>query len=175
MMFKTPELCRKQLNVWMARRDHILNGSPNSSNFRPNIWDGDRIKQLDYFFDPNRLFVLPCWCTECKGIIPSASIVSAQQNSQLPDGMVYVHCVECDHINHVQPVASAGNPRNILLKLHYDGWLPAGIGQKSLRASGSIEVLSACLDEVETAKASNINGIPPFKYSIYAHSNEFHM
>ena len=68
-----------------------------------------------------------------------------------------ITCPHCGDETPVTKMFTPGNPRNLLYKFHYDGWLPNGIGRSS-RGSGSMEVMSACLSPDEAGKVSNIRG-----------------
>ena len=72
-LFRSPVECHKNLALWRGVKKYVLDGVPVlNERARTNIWDGDRVlNELLWFWDPNRLFMLPGFCEHC-GVILSA-------------------------------------------------------------------------------------------------------
>ena len=78
-MFSSVDRCQQQLNVWQALKGEILGTSRRHDDHpRPNIWDGERIKGLKYFFDPNQKYQLPAWCDNCGEVLSVDTISDAE-------------------------------------------------------------------------------------------------
>ncbi len=137
-----PDFCQKMAGHWHDR-DHWLNGTgwwP-----RKEIWDGSRFSDLSWFWDPQQEWLLPVKCTECSAIIgvsqikeqlcsgtqqqvPGYYIVATVQAEQLTiiagAVQVEVSCGECHHSFQHTPQYARGDPRNIALIRHWDGFKP---------------------------------------------------
>ena len=161
-LFRSELQCHKHLALWRGVRKFVLDGEPvTPDRSRTAIWDGDRVlDELPWFWDPNRMFMLPGFCEHC-GVILSATYIMSKVNPEmrasLHDGdVVSVPCRSCQRETAVPVLYVPGNPRNQLLKLHMDGWLPHGIGPRSKRNVSSIEVMSGCLSNYESGKTENV-------------------
>ena len=135
--FRNKSLCEKMLSHW-KERDHWLR-KDESWSVKKEIWDGQRWLDLQWFWDPNKTWPLPTICPSC-GIPVSADHVSTSADEA--NGLKTVECPEClDTFQHKMKFAT-GNPLNLALIGHWDGWQPFG---SSLRSCGSIEVSIANL------------------------------
>ena len=131
--FRSKNLCEKMLSHWMER-DHWL-GKTESWPLKREVWDGQRWVDLQWFWDPDKTWPLPSLCPSC-GIPVSADHVSNSPNGQA-EGVKLVECPEClETYQHTMKFAN-GNPLNLALIGHWDGWQPFG---SSLRSCGSVEV-----------------------------------
>ena len=92
------------------------------------VWDGSRFNELSWFWNPESEWMLPCRC-ECCGIV-----ISEKEIRQSPerDGVYTLQCDECGTKIDYQAKFVRGEPRNIALIGHWDGWQPFGApGQHS--------------------------------------------
>ena len=160
-----PCVCAYDLALWRALKKHVLHQTPvDPARARTNIWDGDRVSnELLWFFDPNRLYMLPGFCGNCDHIISAADIMAHVPESEhhtLSHGSsVELPCPSCNILTEVYVQHVPGNPRNLLLKLHLDGWLQHGIGPRSTRSVSSVEFMSANISNFESGRAKNISTI----------------
>ena len=104
--------------------------------------------------------MLPALCEHCQVMLSATYIMSRipeADRSSVVDGKTFtVRCRACERQTEVLIVHVAGNPRNQILKLHMDGWMPHGVASPSKRSVNSIEVLSGCLSNRECGKTSNV-------------------
>ena len=161
-LFKSNIECYKQLALWRGVKKYILDGVPVLPNrSRSNLWDGDRIMtELLWFWDPNRRYMLPCFCELC-GEVPSSkyvmSCIPESDRAVTGDGsIVTIPCSACGGMTTIRVSHAPGNPRNLVYKLHMDGWLQHGIGRVN-RSVSSIELVSGCLSSTESAKTKNVH------------------
>ena len=132
--FRSKNLCEKMLSHWMER-DHWL-GKTESWPLKREVWDGQRWVDLQWFWDPDKTWPLPSLCPSC-GIPVSADHVSNSSPNGQAEGVKLVECPEClETYQHTMKFAN-GNPLNLALIGHWDGWQPFG---SSLRSCGSVEV-----------------------------------
>lgn len=88
------------------------------------FWHGQRFKELSWFWDPDSEWLLPCRCHTCHATIGQADILAAIGHGQSDCELVHVVCNDCGMDNEVKPKYTNGDPRNIALIGHWDGWLP---------------------------------------------------
>ena len=132
---QSSEFCDKMLQHW-AERDHWL---PTSANITPKkeIWDGERFSQLSWFWNPESEWVVPVRCPCCKVIVSSTTILAACGPRECNGNQqVSVFCPECSHKFDHEVKWTKGDPRNIALIGHWDGWQPFSTSSK--HSSGKI-------------------------------------
>ena len=119
--------CHKMTSHW-EHRDRWLNRA--YSHTTPHhefceIWDGDRFSQLAWFWDPTKQWLLPTRCNFCNEVISAEDIaVLAGCTSTSETRSVTVHCSHC-HTEFPYLLKYAhGDPRNVALLGHWDGWQP---------------------------------------------------
>lgn len=141
-------MCRKMAKMW-EEKDHWLHHEGPWFPLK-EIWDGYRVSELSWFWDPEREWLLPTRCGFCSSILSAEEIESSSF-----DGHSYmVICSECGSKNSCMGVKTAGNPRNTALIGHWDGWYP--FQSKSSHSCGAIEISvlnmskmdRCCTDEV---------------------------
>ena len=94
-----------------------------------------RFAELSWFWDPRQQWLLPFRCTNCKSVISAEFISTSVVQRTSCVHLVCPHCY-CD-IRHTLKYAS-GDPRNIALIGHWDGWQPFST---SLRHSCGMKLL----------------------------------
>ena len=92
------------------------------------MWDGTRFAELSWFWDPNKHWLLPMRCVGCKGIIPTWELESCDDR---------VTCKHCDLLQEKEKLYAVGDPRNIALILHWDGFSP-GFGDPGKHSTGNL-------------------------------------
>ena len=112
-------MCRKLIQHW-EDRDQWLGVM--ESTISSELWHGERFKQLSWFWDPSSRWILPCRCTFCRAVIEPATILAHIDDAT--SGTVEIVCGDCREPNEIQPVYATGDPRNIALIGHWDGWQP---------------------------------------------------
>jgi len=109
--------CVKMTAHWQEK-DHWISSSTINNRRRKELWDGERFAELAWFWDPQCNWVLPTRCPLCSQVISSEFINGAIGS------VVSLICPAC-HKKFQHCVQSAnGDPRNIALIGHWDGWLP---------------------------------------------------
>ena len=118
--------CRKMTAHW-RHRESWLYGS--SCGFLSEIWDGKRFAELSWFWDPNKQWLLPVKCIICSGVI-SAEIISSRQHDIDQTLPIVIECPHCYAQFEHSPQYASGDPRNIALIGHWDGWQPVSTSAK---------------------------------------------
>lgn len=113
--------CKKMTAHW-EEKDHWILGSSSNSK-KCEIWDGERFAELSWFWNPARKWLLPTRCRSCRSVLSADIILDHQsQNSTLQH--VNVTCPFCHTSFAHLPQYAYGDPRNIALIGHWDGWQP---------------------------------------------------
>ena len=113
-------MCAKMMAHW-DEKDHWINGV--GANFiLKEIWDGERFNELSWFWDPESHWMLPMKCQFC------ANVISSDEIKEFPkEGNRHIiTCPECGTRWEATPSYARGDPRNIALIGHWDGWQPFG-------------------------------------------------
>lgn len=147
--FHDENMCEKMLAHW-NERDHWLEREE-AWPIKKEMWDGERWVQLQWFWDPNKTWVLPCCCRHC-GIPISANHLIKSQDS-VTDGIKVVDCPECLESFEQRLETTKGSPRNIALIGHWDGWQAFA---SSSRSCGSLEVSIANLKKEDRSHTDEV-------------------
>lgn len=99
-------------------------------HIKKELWDGDRFQNISWFFDPESQWCLPVRCIK-EGCINIISPETVQSLRELDDGTRKVICDECRHSFSFTPSYANGDPRNIALIGHWDGFQPFGSSGRS--------------------------------------------
>ena len=73
---KNEESCKKNLVHWKEKKHWLTRERPQHDT-RKEIWNGERFRELAWFWDLNVTWLLPATCpsnTKCKGVV-SADII----------------------------------------------------------------------------------------------------
>jgi len=125
--FSDVSMCSKMLAHWVNRDDWINRAGSNS--VLKEVWDGMRFSELAWFWNPDAEWMLPCRCKCCGNVISEKEIRASAPER---DGVYTVQCEECGTKENYQAQFVRGEPRNIALIGHWDGWQPFGApGQHS--------------------------------------------
>lgn len=116
-------MCAKMMGFWQERDHWLHRDCNNEERIYKEIWDGDRFRELSWFWDPQQQWLLPFRCQECHSVINVVSTHQPLQDTEFP-AVVDVTCSICGTVNKHIPKYARGNPRNIALIGHWDGWLP---------------------------------------------------
>ena len=133
-MARTPAYCRANLAHWRARSDWL--GKPKTSQESRGIemWHGQQnlFKRYESFFDPNQTMEIPSYCHTigCNQVIPVRDIKQAAAEG------VRMTCPKCGLEDEYKLTVIAGDPRNIAVMLHWDGWSAPNMGGTSTHKSG---------------------------------------
>lgn len=117
-----PIMCEKMMGHW-KEKEHWISGVGSFFSYK-EIWDGSRFNELKWFWDPTCEWMLPVRCNFCAAVISTDEIQSSSHNEE--DGSYSVQCEECGTRVRHQPQYARGEPRNIALIGHWDGWQPFG-------------------------------------------------
>lgn len=114
------DMCKKMMAHW-REKDHWIEGE--GANFTlKEIWDGERFNELSWFWKPDSEWMLPVKCKFCTNIISVDEMKECPQE----DGRYEITCPECGTRWEQTPSYATGDPRNIALIGHWDGWQPFG-------------------------------------------------
>lgn len=143
------DMCKKMLAHW-RQKDHWLTSDP--WPVKSEIWDGDRFRELSWFWNPDESWLLPARCPErcCNGVISSNEIEEAICDANSEE-IVEIECPYCFNIfRHIPKYANG--PRNIAYIGHWDGWSPF----RSSHKSGAIEVTIATMLKQERCSVREV-------------------
>jgi len=158
--FQNEETKKKLLAHW-EEKEHWLKRETAWEN-KNEIWDGDRFRELAWFWDPDASWLLPAVCPDptCVGVVTAETIESTVN---IP-GFLELKRLECPlcynmFTHEVQYVN--GDPRNLAYIGHWDGWSPYKHGNHSC---GAIEITVANMGKNERMKMEEIYviGFVPF-------------
>lgn len=119
--FSDFSMCEKMLAHWINKEAWIGGEGPN--DVLKELWDGSRFNELAWFWDPDSKWMLPHKCHLCGNIVSAAQIRASPKCSNEDHS---IQCEECGERQVVRPVFVSGEPRNIALIGHWDGWQPFG-------------------------------------------------
>ncbi|XP_044180985.1 uncharacterized protein LOC122962134 [Acropora millepora] len=86
------------------------------------IWDGARFNEISWFWDPDSQWMLPIKCQLCGNILSIDEIKAFPKEEE----RCVITCPECGTRWKQGPSYARGDPRNIALIGHWDGWQPFG-------------------------------------------------
>lgn len=98
------------------------------------ILNGSRFAELQWFWNPEEEWLLPTGCTTCREVISASTILEMLgnygQRSEQKDVYVQIKYPYCaNQFNH-RLQYTRGDPRNIALIEHWDGWQPFSTSAK---------------------------------------------
>lgn len=143
-------MCQKMQAHW-KEKDHWLTSDP--WPIKKEIWDGDRFRELSWFWNPEEQWLLPARCPKscCCGVVSSDHIEEAVHESN-SKGIVELECPDCFTTFCHTPKYAAGDPRNLAYIGHWDGWSPF----RSSHKSGAIEVTIANMLKQERCSTNEV-------------------
>ena len=119
--------CTKMTAHWDERESWLYMSRGSQNRVYKEIWDGNRFCELSWFWNPEAQWLLPSRCSVCKEVI-SAKIISeaidVDKESFSVVGNVKVKCSNCSTRFCLYPKYARGDPRNLALIGHWDGWQP---------------------------------------------------
>jgi hypothetical protein len=147
--FCDPNMCQKMVSHW-KEREHWL-GKNDTWPLKNQIWDGKRWLELQWFWDPNKTWVIPCCCEYCGNTISVDQLINSEDG--MMESVKIVECPEClESFEHPLKTAT-GCPLNIALIGHWDGWQAFG---SSTRSCGSLEVSIANLKKEDRSHTDEV-------------------
>ena len=102
------------------------------------LWHGTRWKELSWFWDPRKEFILPHRCKTCECIL---SVDEFKFNDPETD-LASISCPQCFSTDEFMAKKAKGDPRNLAFILHWDGWSPGFAKTSSARSCGEQEKFS---------------------------------
>ena len=121
----------------------------NDIEIRSEIWHGDRFAELSYFWDENKLTLLPTVCPNCKEIIKASWIQSTRPHGVQEEAEFIVTCSECEHQFLHKPKFMRGCPLNQAYILHEDGF---NAFLTATRGTAAIHLSNACVKKTVRMK-----------------------
>jgi len=143
-----PTFCEKMSKFW-EEREHWLN---HEGPWYPlkEVWDGSRFSEVSWFWDPDCEWFLPVKCHFCSSVLSAEEIERSP-----PDGHSYtVTCCQCGSVNTCKGEKAKGDPRNIALMGHWDGWYP--FHSKSSHSCGAIDVSVVNMSKADRCSTSEV-------------------
>ncbi|KAL5467065.1 hypothetical protein EMCRGX_G031241 [Ephydatia muelleri] len=139
-------------------RDHWLS---NEVLFARNeTWDGERFKELSWFWNPEARWVIPALCPNCKQVVGSQSIkdeLGLSPETHIEEHYecsISIQCPNCYLRFEHKPKVTSGGPRNIALIGHWDGWQPFSTSCK--HSCGAIEVSIATMKKSDRCSTEEV-------------------
>ena len=116
--------CNKITAHWTDRENWLYDHEEDHDKTYNEIWDGSRFHELRWFWDPEAEWLLPTRCNVCREVI-SAEVISVALHTRMPmEQNVDIKCTNCaTRFSHL-PKYARGDPRNLALIGHWDGWQP---------------------------------------------------
>ena len=146
--FKTESMCKKMLSHW-NQREHWL-GREESWPLKQEFWDGQRWIDIQWFWDPSKVWPLPTLCVHCNAVISVDHLTASPEGI---NSLKIVTCPECFETFHHCIKMARGSPLNLALIGHWDGWQPFGT---SFRGCGSIEVSIANMKKTDRCHVDEV-------------------
>lgn len=113
-------MCKKMMGHWDEKEHWIKGQGPNF--ILKEIWDGARFNEISWFWDPDSQWMLPIKCQLCGNILSIDEIKAFPKEEE----RCVITCPECGTRWKQGPSYARGDPRNIALIGHWDGWQPFG-------------------------------------------------
>ena len=117
------QMCYEMLGHWRNKDSWM--GKPGPTFPIKEIWDGERFKELQWFWNPQSKWPLPHSCSKCDTKLP----LNTQEETLI------IKCNNCSFQEQVNPSFCFGDPRNIAFIGHWDGWQP-NVGSGKAKGSG---------------------------------------
>ena len=108
---------------------HSTNATPNVYPLS-EIWDGKKFAELSWFWNPEKQWLLPVHCGSCNQVISTKEITSAMQGLTVPTSELSIICPHCFSAFNVSLRYANGNPHNLAVIGHWDGWQPFSSSNK---------------------------------------------
>ena len=124
---RSSTFCRKMTAHW-TEKDHWLNSTQDGHTIRRELWDGSCFNELSWFWNPHCEWTLPVCCPFCKTVI--SAITVDEVVSRCSSNSIELQCSECHTRFDHEKQKATGDPRNIALIGHWDGWQPFSITGK---------------------------------------------
>ena len=117
-----PAFCRKMTAHWVEREHWLESMTTDEDKHKKEVRDGARFNELSWFWDPSCEWVLPARCPSCKLYVGAEVLKEASSHDST--AYVTIECPEChfEFNHHIK--TTLGDPRNIALIGHWDGWQP---------------------------------------------------
>ena len=117
------DFCEQITAHWNHRQSWMNDTSP--CQCLNEIWDGSRFAELKWFWDSNKKWPLPTRCKLCKEVVGVDSFNIDINDDSIYEGTeINVKCPNCFHLFKHALQFTKGDPRNIALIGHWDGWQP---------------------------------------------------
>ena len=91
---------------------------------------GSRFAEYAWFWDPTALWHLPALCPFCKHVVSSKYMNEVSKQNMNANGTVSIECPNCYNCFDHLLKSTRGDPRNIALIGHWDGWQPFSTSSK---------------------------------------------
>ena len=121
--------CEKMTTHW-REKDHWLKPEHDKCFKKCEIWHGSRFAEFAWFLDPTAQWLLPALCPLRKHAVNSKDVDEACKQNMNADGTVSMECTNCCNCFNHLPKSTRGDPRNIALIGHWDGWQPFSTSSK---------------------------------------------
>lgn len=113
---------------WLDRKHWLENMTVDENRLKKEILDGTRFNELSWFWDPTCEWILPAHCPSCK--LYGGTEVIKEASGYNTTAYVTIECPECHYEFSHNVQSTFGDPRNIALIGHWDGWQPFSLSTK---------------------------------------------
>ena len=109
------------------------------------LWHGKRFRELSWFWNPQKEYILSEWCPFYHAIIPASIVEDCYEiNRRIP-------CNGCSKCFPAMPRKVKGDPRNQALIIHEDVWKCFSTAQSSMAA---ITITHACTNKLDSSSVN---------------------
>jgi hypothetical protein len=135
-------------------KEHWMNRDQTGVPYK-EIWDGERYRELSYFWDASKETFLPTCCPNCDNIISLDEIKSSSTGNTLcANQRIPLYCPEClfDFVHTLKTMK--GSPINQAFIFHEDGF---NAFSKKTRGVAAIHISNACTKKEDRLHQKNIH------------------
>ncbi|KAL3683154.1 hypothetical protein R1sor_001176 [Riccia sorocarpa] len=146
LICRSRSFCHEMLTMWRSRSRWMIGSEPSATAPLPTYpikdwWDGTRAKELSWFWDPAVEYELPVVCNVCHQAyqaFPQKCLeLASPSNFNLEENSYEFICVHCGTAICTQRKMAKGDPRNVPIMAHWDGFQSAST---VLRSTWSVDV-----------------------------------
>ncbi|KAL3696395.1 hypothetical protein R1sor_010471 [Riccia sorocarpa] len=162
LICKSRTFCHEMLTMWRARQKWLprvtdtCSSEPSPTFPIKEWWDGSRIKEISWFWNPTVEFELPVICYECYHVYQvfpeKCEVLQLSENINSETGDYEFICMNCGYRVKQHPKYAKGDPRNIAVMAHWDGFQSAS---SVIRSTWAVE-----LKVLNTGSATTIPVMP---------------
>ena len=145
--FSSRDQCQKLMAHWEQTDEWFNRQNDYQPPSQSELWHGRRFRELSWFWDSSKQYLLPEKCPRCLKIIPTKYLQSNGGNTNL-------QCMHCSgSFTYFQSFVH-GDPRNQVVIIHEDGWSPHSTS--SAHSIAAITITHGCMSKLNRSYGSNV-------------------